>query len=362
MTGEEIYGNGEKLPALSAVRAKLISWLEERGWLKQFKNTDTGWDNISVSRSSIRSVVYHGSGQGKVQAIAALPGLIEHGVYLEPQDIGKGMKRHVFAAKLGIANESFVVGFVVHEDLQGRKYYEHELTEMENLGSLASPTQQRGGQTRAGRDSIMNIVRKHLGVKPDVTLEQPRRDSITITPEKYTVILGKHSDLSTLIHETGHIFEEELRRIAASGVDDGRILQDLGKLDAWLSRFDDDAALQTEYDSHLKGIYGDAKFEDLTAGQKEDLRNIAKREYFARGFEAYAREGKTPSDRPLIRRLRTGKWLASGGAEGMNSVRIRPSEAICINSCALLLGYTMSMPVPSTATVLPGCGNAARCA
>ena len=157
----------------------------------------------------------------------------------------------------------------------------------------------------------MNIVRKHLGVKPDVTLEQPRRGSITITPEKYTVILGKHSDLSTLIHETGHIFEEELRRIAASGVGDPRILEDLGKLDSWLSRFDDDAVLQEEYASQLQGIYGDAKFADLTAGQKEDLRNIAKREYFARGFEAYAREGKTPSEglRGVFDRFK--RWLVS---------------------------------------------------
>ena len=59
-------------------------------------------------------------------------------------------------------------GFVVEEHKNGKRFYNHELTEIENLGSLGrSPDGE--GRTRAGRDSIMDIVRKHLGLNPDMT-------------------------------------------------------------------------------------------------------------------------------------------------------------------------------------------------
>ena len=122
--------------------------------------------------------------------------------------------------------------------------------------------------------------------------------------------MGKNADLSTLVHETGHIFEEELRRIVASGMADERQISDLGVLDKWLSRFDDDAELKKEYGAlRMKDLYGGRSFDKLGAAQKEDARSRAKREYFARGFELYVREGKAPSEemRGVFERFK--RWL-----------------------------------------------------
>jgi hypothetical protein len=164
VTGKEIYSLDEPLPNRASIRERLITWLQERGWLKKFSNEDTGWNNIHVSKSSIRDIIAHGSKRGKIQAGAALPDIIKNGIYLETETLDNGLKRHVFAAKLNIAEEPLVIGFVVQEDRQGKKYYDHELTEMENLGSTSVSEERK--QTRASRDSVMNIVRKHLGVNP----------------------------------------------------------------------------------------------------------------------------------------------------------------------------------------------------
>lgn len=171
ITGEEIFKADEQLPAFSQIYNKMIAWLSERGWLKKFLNNDSGWD-ISVSRQSIRSAVYHGAGRGKAQALAALPDIIKNGIYVAPGKIlENGNRRHIFAAKINIKEELFVVGFVVEENRNGKKFYNHELTEIENLDSQWRP--QGESRSDASRDSsVMNIVQKHLGVKTDMALYQ----------------------------------------------------------------------------------------------------------------------------------------------------------------------------------------------
>jgi hypothetical protein len=151
-------------------------------------------------------------GRGKVQAVAALPELIKNGIHLEagkPDD--KGRIRHIFAAKLNMGTEPLVVGFVVQEDRNGKKYYNHELTEIENLGSLARP-EERASNPEASRDSVMNIVRKHLGVNPDLTLnssgpggklrgqDKGNLGYTRFTSDAYRIVLGKNANLSTLLY------------------------------------------------------------------------------------------------------------------------------------------------------------------
>ncbi|MDR2800771.1 MAG: hypothetical protein LBB52_05830 [Desulfovibrio sp.] len=60
-------------------------------------------------------------------------------------------------------------------------------------------------------------------VNPDITLNSPgSRGYVEFGPDQYRIVLGKNANLSTLIHETGHVFEEELRRIVDSGQADER--------------------------------------------------------------------------------------------------------------------------------------------
>ncbi|MDR1921156.1 MAG: hypothetical protein LBS31_05345 [Candidatus Adiutrix sp.] len=174
VTGKEIFASQTDLPKkMSERRNSVIAWLNKKKWLKTFKNQDTGWD-VNVSNGSVRDISAHGMDFGKAQVIAALPAIIQNGIYLAPgKTTAAGHKRHIFASKVNIGTEKFVVGFIVEEDKNGRRFYNHELTEIENLDrpSLAR-SRNSGGLPEAGRDSVMNIVHEHLGVKPDLTLYQ----------------------------------------------------------------------------------------------------------------------------------------------------------------------------------------------
>lgn len=111
----------------------------------------------------------------------------------------------------------------------------------------------------------------------ETTLRQNERGAIRIGPNRQMRIdLLKGADLSTFLHETGHLFLETMRDLAAEpGADSIRA---------------DLAALET----HL--------FEGAADATEQHER-------FARGFEAYLMEGKAPSAelRPLFARFRT--WL-----------------------------------------------------
>ncbi|MDR1947624.1 MAG: hypothetical protein LBQ51_10745 [Desulfovibrio sp.] len=175
----------------------------------------------------------------------------------------------------------------------------------------------------AQRSSGQKITWGKEVVKPDFTLNSPGPGGkprgqdkgnlgyTRFTPDAYRIVLGKNANLSTLIHETGHVFEAELRRIVASGMADERQIADLAALDKWLARFNDDAELKAEYNKRIKKAYfnNGKAFEKLSAAEREKARDFAKREYFARGFEAYCREGKAPSEglRGVFARFK--KWL-----------------------------------------------------
>lgn len=125
---------------------------------------------------------------------------------------------------------------------------------------------------------------------------------------KYVVDLFSHADISTLIHETGHIFKEEMERLRQAGLADEQLVNDLDSLDTWLSRFNDDAVLEKEYGKQLEQQLGKS-FAELSVSEREQARDTVKHEYFARGFEKYIREGKAPSEELRSVFSRFKHWL-----------------------------------------------------
>ncbi|MDR2820941.1 MAG: hypothetical protein LBB60_10500, partial [Desulfovibrio sp.] len=116
------------------------------------------------------------------------------------------------------------------------------------------------------------------------------RGSVKIYPESYLINLFKDADLSTLLHETGHIFFEEMERMVASGAADETMSRDYEALRAWLGA--------------TPGV-------PLTEEQREQA---------ARGFEAYLLEGKAPSAELEGAFARFKKWLLKiyQSATGLN--------------------------------------------
>ena len=170
--GDEIFNAKNPFPKKIAERRNaIIQWLENKGWLKSFKNKATGWD-IEVNKSSVRNTSMHGLGERKAQVFAALPKLISNAVYIDEGKAKKeGHKRHIFAVKTRIADKDYVVGIVVNEDPQGRKFYDHELTEIERLDSPLQHGAQESAITGRGEDqalSVLEIIRRKLAVKPSL--------------------------------------------------------------------------------------------------------------------------------------------------------------------------------------------------
>ena len=111
--------------------------------------------------------------------------------------------------------------------------------------------------------------------------EQESRGSITFKPGDIAIRLGQSADLSTFLHESGHLYLELMGWMAAKPDAPADITKDAAAILAWLGveRFD-----QIEVKHH---------------------------EQFARGYEAYLMEGKAPSaeTRGLFARFQV--WLTA---------------------------------------------------
>jgi hypothetical protein len=171
LSGDEIFQMAEPLD-MNAIRAKVIPWMKEHGYFScNYKNNDTGWDNIMITPNGVKSGLQHFSGPEKIQAFAALPKMIENGILIKTNP-GKsnqtGMKEHIFAAKVDIGQKNMGIGLVIKEDSNGIRYYDHELTEIKNLDGLSPHAGSNGqnapnaDQTRQG--SVIKIIKKALDV------------------------------------------------------------------------------------------------------------------------------------------------------------------------------------------------------
>ena len=131
----------------------------------------------------------------------------------------------------------------------------------------------------------MSVAEWYQGANvPQITKEQPNlkegfflsqdqtipRGFVKITPEGSLVGLLGSSDASTFLHESAHIFLKDAFEFIKSGQADEEYLKDWQVLKDWLKITDDQTELTEGYD-----------------GQQEQ---------FARGFEAYLYEGKSPSE------------------------------------------------------------------
>jgi hypothetical protein len=185
---------------------RIVDWLKSKGVIGQYKNDETGWDNIAVSRSSVKGVIHHYAGAGKITLLEATPDLIKNGIFLETNPKNdNGLISHIFAGKATVDGVPYAVSYVIREDKNGRRYYDHSLIKLATLdridsqaptltnknvhqirahispagGHLAgeeSITDRKSTGTQhqltwpsaqpAGEESTVNILKKHIGVNP----------------------------------------------------------------------------------------------------------------------------------------------------------------------------------------------------
>lgn len=152
-------------------------------------NADTGW-GVQVTPSGIKSSLHHGYDELLARSVPFIPQIIENGIYLDSIEKKSGLMSHIFANKIRLDGQDYVVGFVLREDDNGNRFYDHELTEIispdwlkpgrdtseEALGHRTNrgissdrlkpgPALQEGNVVhRTNRGDVMNILRDRLGV------------------------------------------------------------------------------------------------------------------------------------------------------------------------------------------------------
>ena len=195
-------------------------------------NADTGW-GVQVTPRGITKTLSHGYDELLARSVPFIPQIIESGIHLDSVEKKPGLMSHIFANKIRLDGQDYVVGFVLREDVNGNRFYDHELTKIINPDSLNADRFPGGSvvhAARANRGDVMNILRERLGVNDGTgqVLFQPDtagkdRARIKLDSQTAAIRIFKGADMSSIPHETAHIFVDDLRRVAA---DDGSIARD----------------------------------------------------------------------------------------------------------------------------------------
>ena len=195
-------------------------------------NADTGW-GVQVTPRGITKTLSHGYDELLARSVPFIPQVIESGIHLDSVEKKPGLMSHIFANKIRLDGQDYVVGFVLREDVNGNRFYDHELTKIINPDSLNADRFPGGSvvhAARANRGDVMNILRERLGVNDGTgqVLFQPDtagkdRARIKLDSQTAAIRIFKGADLSSIPHETAHIFVDDLRRVAA---DDGSIARE----------------------------------------------------------------------------------------------------------------------------------------
>lgn len=207
-------------------------------------NADTGW-GVQVTPRGITKTLSHGYDELLARSVPFIPQIIESGIHLDSIEKKPGLMSHIFANKIRLDGQDYVVGFVLREDVNGNRFYDHELTKIISPDSLNADRFPDGSvvhAARANRGDVMNILRERLGVNDGTgqVLFQPDtagkdRAQVQLDSRTAAIRIFKGADMSSIPHETAHIFVDDLRRVAA---DDGSIARDRLRADLEQSGLD----------------------------------------------------------------------------------------------------------------------------
>jgi hypothetical protein len=143
---ESIEITGDEIPYDDDVKQYNRNALEYgKGLRGEYVNKDTG-NKIFISTRGVKEVLHHEIDYiPQIQSIAAIPQIIENGIYLDTiknEDLTKNKsieEYQYYACGLKIGDVDYTVKFVVAVDYMGNRYYDHSLTEIEK-GKLLEST------------------------------------------------------------------------------------------------------------------------------------------------------------------------------------------------------------------------------
>ena len=179
---------------------------------------------------------------------------------------------HFLEAPVSLEGAVVRVGITVREDNNGRLYYNHNPLEDEGLAPSSDrtdPAHKAGGRSPEGGETFEQSHNTpsdglNLTINQGTPKGSQPRGSITFGDGKTLVRLFEKADLSTVLHESGHLFLEVMTRLADRPEASAQLEADLATIRKWV-------------------------------GNKGGKWKRDQHEQFARGVEAYLFEGKAPS-------------------------------------------------------------------
>ena len=170
------------------------------------------------------------------------PKLVETGIHLDSVEKKAGLTSHIFANKIRLDGKDYVVGFVLREDGNGNRFYDHELTEIIDPNSLNRaefPDGMGGHRTRANRGDVMNILREKLGVNDGsgsilFSGKGPRAQVNFDANGKAVITFFASADFSSAPHELYHVFRRDLADAAREPAASPRVREQWAKIEAFV--------------------------------------------------------------------------------------------------------------------------------
>lgn len=186
--------NGGELDGSGSLVERVLGFLSKFG----NKATRPGFGDVLFSKSRIKSGFFgHGMGAAKVDAFAAVPYVIEHGIQVDFQENweGRGYDSYIFQAPIAYKGARTYLGVVVTKDARDSRYYVHEVVD-ENGGLIYSDKEGShdafdGRATLAGtfdtvatrKPSETRIPQPAQGVKPENVTTLPRALELGTLPK-----------------------------------------------------------------------------------------------------------------------------------------------------------------------------------
>ena len=159
---EMIYKHGEvpEQQPQKWLREKCMEYAKSHNVIGEHSAPALG-DGVKVSVGSVKAVLNHPGSDIKNNLIAVIPDMLENSVLVQTERFNaknSPNKTHLLAAKVRYGEEYFLVGMVIHEN-QGKYYYDHELSEMNNADQNGRPGT-TGAQVESA--SVLTIIQNVL--------------------------------------------------------------------------------------------------------------------------------------------------------------------------------------------------------
>lgn len=276
---------------LKALRQAAADYYQQHLAGHAFHNDTLG--DINFAKRGLKKAIATSANPAKLRLFAALPDLLQHGRYLGAQpnthlSTHPSIKAyHRIAGTVMLGDSPVEVQVTVEEHNDGKFYYNHTLPgreyfqEEKGRALTSDAIQARGLLPETERQASPEPALPGTGSQLPETSVAPGRDVLNMVlrqeptkprgqisfgdDRRFSITLLERADLSTFLHESGHFFLEVMADAAEAENASEQVKADWQTVLNWM------------------GVQSRAEI------------GTEQHEQWARGFEAYLREGKAPS-------------------------------------------------------------------